>query len=100
MSRLSVLSPLGATAGEVKPLARRRGSLRGLRIGILDNSKPNAEVLLGRVAELLVERAGAGPIALWRKQGASHPATVIDEVVGSSDVGPTGSSDLGCAPSW
>src|SRR2546430_4996085 len=50
-------------------------------------------VLLGRVAELLVERVGAGPITLWRKPGASHPATVIDEVVASSDVVLTGSAD-------
>ena len=93
MSRLSVLSPLGTAAGAIKPLARRRGSLRGLRIGILDNSKPNAEVLLGRVAELLVERAGAGPIAVWRKPGSSHPATVIDEVAAAADVALTGSAD-------
>ena len=64
-----------------------------LRIGILDNSKPNADVLLGRVAELLVERAGAGPVAVWRKPGSSHPATVIDEVVGAADVVLTGSAD-------
>ncbi len=93
MSRLSVLSPLGTAAGGIKPLARRRGSLRGRRIGILDNSKPNADVLLGRVAELLVERVGAGAITLWRKPGASHPATVIDEVVAGSDVVLTGSAD-------
>ena len=93
MRRLRVLSPLGTTAAESKPLAPRRGSLRGLRIGILDNSKPNADVLLGRVAELLVERAGAGPITLWRKPGPSHPATVIDEVVAGSDVVLTGSAD-------
>jgi len=93
MSRVDVLSPLGATTGEVKPPARRGGSLAGLRVGILDNSKPNAEVLLGRVAELLVERAGAGPVTLWRKPGASRPATVIDEVVAGSDVVLTGSAD-------
>jgi len=93
MSRLSVLSPLGTAAGGIKPLARRRGSLRGCRIGILDNGKPNADVLLGRVAELLVERVGAGPITFWRKPGASHPATVIDEVVASSDAVLTGSAD-------
>ena len=93
MNRRSVLSPLGTAVGGVKPLARRRGSLRGLRIGILDNSKPNADVLLGRVAELLVEQVGGGPIARWRKPGASHPATVIDEVVASSDVVLTGSAD-------
>lgn len=93
MNRLSVLSPLGTAVGGVKPLAPRRGSLRGLRIGILDNSKPNADVLLGRVAELLVEQVGAGPIARWRKPGSSHPSTVIDEVVASSDVVLTGSAD-------
>lgn len=42
--------------------------------GILDNSKPNADALLGRVAELLVERAGATEIVRWRKPGASTPA--------------------------
>ena len=93
MSRLDVLSPLGATTGGVKPAARRRGSLSGLRVGILDNSKPNAEVLLGRVADLLVERAGAGPVTVWRKPGASRPATVIAEVVAGSDVVLTGSAD-------
>lgn len=93
MTGLRVLSPFGATAGSLKPLARRRGSLRGLRVGILDNSKPNADVLLGRVAELLVERAGAGPVTVWQKPGASRPAAMIDAVVTGSDVVLTGSAD-------
>src|SRR5437588_714261 len=63
MMTLRVSQPFGTTAVEVRPLAPRRPSLRGLRVAILDNSKPNADVLLGRVAELLVERAGAGPVA-------------------------------------
>ena len=90
---MNVLSPAGTTSDTVKPLARRRPSLAGLRIGVLDNSKPNADVLLTRVAELLVERAGAGPVAVWRKPGASRPAAVIDEVVAASDVVLTGSAD-------
>ena len=93
MTRLRVVSPAGATPGEVRPPAPRRGSLRRLRVGILDNSKPNADVLLERVAELLVERAGAGPVAVWRKPGALRPAAVIDEVVAASDVVLTGSAD-------
>ena len=93
MSRLSVLSPLGTAAGGIKPLARRRGSLRGLRIGILDNSKPNADVLLGRVAERLAERAGGATVRRWQKPGASHPALMLDEVVGAADVVLTGSAD-------
>ncbi len=93
MTSLTVLSPLAAGVAEVKPLARRRPSLSGLRIGILDNSKPNADALLGRIAALLVEHAGAGPITVWRKPGASHPATVLDEVVAGADVVLTGSAD-------
>src|SRR5207247_535676 len=35
MSRLSLLSPLGTTAGEVKPLARPRGNVRGVPVAVL-----------------------------------------------------------------
>lgn len=90
---MKVLHPLVTPTTTARPLARRRASLRGCRIGVLDNSKPNADVLLGRVAELLVARAGAGPIRWWRKPGSSHPAAVIEEVVAGSDVVLTGSAD-------
>ena len=93
MARLSVVSPLSTALAAIRPPAQRRGSLRRLRVGILDNSKPNADVLLARVAELLVEREGAGPVAVWRKPGASRPAAVIDEVVAACDVVLTGSAD-------
>ena len=89
---MNLLSPFGATSDTVKPLARRRPSLAGLRIGILDNSKPNADVLLGRVAERLAERAGAS-IRRWQKPGASNPALMIDEIAGAADVVLTGSGD-------
>jgi hypothetical protein len=90
---MRVLSPFGATADTVKPLARRRSSLAGLRIGVLDNSKPNADVLLGRVAERLAERVGAATIRRWQKPGASHPALMLDEIAGAADVVLTGSAD-------
>ena len=63
---MNVLSPLGTTPDTIKPLARRRSSLAGARIGVLDNSKPNADVLLGRVAERLAERVGASTIRRWQ----------------------------------
>ena len=90
---MNLLSPLGATSDTVKPLARRRASLAGLRIGILDNSKPNADVLLGRVAERLAERAAGASIRRWQKPGASNPALMIDEIAGAADVVLTGSGD-------
>jgi hypothetical protein len=90
---MRVLSPLGATPDTVKPLTKRRPSLAGLRIGVLDNSKPNAGVLLGRVAEMLAARADGATIRRWTKPGASHPAAMIDEIAASVDVVLTGSAD-------
>jgi hypothetical protein len=84
---------LGATPDTVKPLARRRSSLADLRIGVLDNSKPNADVLLGRVAERLAERARGATIRRWQKPGASHPALMLEEIAGAVDVVLTASAD-------
>jgi len=90
---MNVLSPLGATPDTVKPLTKRRASLAGLRIGVLDNSKPNADVLLGGVAEALAARVPGATIRRWTKPGASHPARMLDEVAASVDVLLTGSAD-------
>ena len=90
---MDLLSPLGATSDTVKSLARRRPSLAGLRIGVLDNSKPNADVLLGRVAERLAERVGGATIRRWQKPGASHPPLMLDDVAGGAEVDLTGSAD-------
>lgn len=90
---MNVLIPLAARASDRKGLAPRPASLRGRRVGILDNGKPNADVLLGRVAELLAERAGSGPVRWWRKPAAAYPAAAIDAIVAASDVVLTGSAD-------
>ena len=90
---MDVLNPIPSAAGAVTPLASRPRDLRGKRIRILDNSKPNADALLGRVAELLVERTGAAGIARWRKPGASKPAADHDAIAAGADVFLTGSAD-------
>lgn len=90
---MDVLNPVVAGSTAVKPLAPRRRDLRGARIGILDNSKPNAGVLMRRVAELLAERTGAASIATWQKPGASRPAQMIEAVAAGADVVLTGSAD-------
>ena len=91
---MDVLDPIPSSAGgSVTPLAPRARDLRGLRIGVLDNSKPNADALLGRVAELLAQRTGAGPIRTWRKPGSSHPAADPAAVAAGADVFLPGSAD-------
>ena len=89
---MDLVSPRGTATVAARRLAPRRSSLAGCRIGVLDNSKPNADALLGRVAELLVEH-GAGPIRTWRKPGSSHPAANHDEIAAAADVVLTGSAD-------
>jgi hypothetical protein len=90
---MNVLNPTAPTGAAVKRLAARRGHLEGCRIGVLDNSKPNADVLLGRVAERLAQRAASGPVRRWTKPGSSRPALNLDEIAASVDVLLTGSAD-------
>ncbi len=88
-----VLNPVRSASTAAKTLAPRRARVAGSRIAVLDNSKPNADVLLARVAELLVERYGAASISRWQKPGSSRPATMIDEIVEKADLVLTGSAD-------
>lgn len=46
MSRIEILSPVAITRTTTYPLAARPGSLRGRRIGWVDNLKANAGSLL------------------------------------------------------
>jgi hypothetical protein len=90
---MNMLDPRGVAWEDVKPAARRPAGLRGLRIGVLDNSKPNADVLLGRVAELLAERVGGASIRRFTKPGSSRPAANHGEIAAAVDVALTGSAD-------
>ena len=90
---MDVLSPVRAASNQTKRLAPRPSRLSGCRVGILDNSKPNADVLLGHLAEMLVARHGAASVAQWQKPGSSRPATNLDEIARGTDVVLTGSGD-------
>lgn len=90
---MDVLNPCGAQTRRCEPLAPRPGGLAGRSIGILDNSKPNAGVLLARVAELLAARAGAASLRMWRKSTSAQPADCLDEIARSVEVVLTGLAD-------
>ena len=92
---MRVLSPLGTALDNIRSLSRRRSGLDGLRIGVLDNSKPNARVLLEGVARALAEKVGARDVRVWRKPGASIGATaaVLDEMAAQCGAALTASAD-------
>lgn len=84
-----VLSPEGkaeTTAARVASVPRLV-DLRGKVVGLLDNSKPNADLLEERFAALLKERYGVARVVKRRKitaqQGA--PKEYLDELASQAD---------------
>jgi hypothetical protein len=53
---LVILDPTDESAPDARTALERPQSLDGLRVGLLDISKPRGDVFLDRLAELLAER--------------------------------------------
>jgi hypothetical protein len=84
-----VLSPEGkakSSAAKIAPVARFT-SLQGKTIGVLDNSKPNADKLAERLAVLLQERYGVAKVITRRKLTAQQgaPKQYIEELAAQTD---------------
>jgi hypothetical protein len=98
----AILDPTGrrpvprGTAGA--PRAARRRDLTGARIGLLENTKHNADLLLDEIGSLLVAEHGAAGVVLRRtKQAFALPAPdeLVAEFVAGCDVVVTGVGDCG-----
>jgi hypothetical protein len=77
----------------VAQLAPRLTSLAGKRIGILDNSKANAGVLMLAVANILKERYGVGEIVKRDKPVAGPPSPEALAALAECDLALVGSAD-------
>lgn len=95
---MKVYAPDGAIGERPRALAPSRPSLAGLRIGVLDNEKPNARLLMVRAAEQIAARTGAS-LTLVTAKGPGHNAATpcSDEVLATLtkevDLVITGSAD-------
>jgi hypothetical protein len=94
----AILDPTGLSSREAAPsltLAPRPSDLRGVRIGLLENGKQNARLLLEHVADLLRDRYGAGEATLRRKENFAQPVSpeLVDELSADSDVVVVGVGD-------
>jgi hypothetical protein len=83
-------------------------TLAGLRVAVLDNGKPNAGVVMTRLAETLATRTGAD-VALVTKKGprgesanAAVPMArdVFDRLVDEADLVVTGAADCGSCTAY
>lgn len=90
-----LLDPTAKPYENIKPLARRHADLRGKRIGILDNAKSNADLLMLRIAGLLCQENGAAEVVHRRKTHAATGATkeLLDEMAARCDAVLLGSGD-------
>lgn len=71
---MQLYSPLSTTPNRKAVRAPALPKIDGLRIGILENGKLNAEEMLKEFAQLFVQRHGCTVRTLASKQNASAPA--------------------------
>jgi len=89
-----IYRPGGEVAQPGHSLAAPRRVLTGARIGVLDNGKPNAGLLMMTVARQLAERAGTGePVQLVKNAAHPAPEEVLEQLRKEVDLVLTGSAD-------
>jgi hypothetical protein len=85
-----ILSPEGKAQTSATRVAAlpRFADLNGKVVGLLDNSKPNADKLEERFAQLLRERLDVGKVVTRRKISAQQgaPKEYLDELAAQADL--------------
>ncbi|GLY65584.1 UGSC family (seleno)protein [Amycolatopsis taiwanensis] len=87
---------LGTTTGS-SARAPRPADLRGLTVGLLANTKKNAETFLEAVGEALISEHGVANLVRRKKLNIAQPAPaeMAEELVSSCDVVVVGVGDCG-----
>jgi hypothetical protein len=90
-----VFDPRGVVETEPLALSPRVHDLSGLRLGVLDNTKWNANLLLRKTAARLQEELGFAAVNYYRKESFSKEAdpTLIETIAANNDVVLTASGD-------
>ena len=97
-----LLSPLGEREVERHPIAPRLTSLAGKTIGLLDNTKKNADLLIKAAGDMLIAEHGVAEVLYRRKLGSSPaaPAAMLDELAAACDAVINAYGDCGSCTSW
>ena len=82
---ISVYVPTGDADTQSKRLAPRLKTLRGARIGILDNCKEFADIVLRGVANVLEREYGVAEIKFWQKSYLGVPSPYAKEMASECD---------------
>ena len=94
----ATFDPRGGVDLETRPTASRKLSLEGLRLGILDNSKWNANKLLRGSVEALSKDIKFGSVNYYVKQhgfSTDAPPALIEQIAAENDIVLTAIGDCG-----
>jgi hypothetical protein len=92
---MQIFDPTTEAKEQAMAFVPRPTSLRGLRIGLVENTKYNSDTLLLKIAAILEQDYGASSHILTHKHNSSVPAhqEIIDEVKANCDVVVAGVGD-------
>ena len=87
MAKIFLVAP-DAPVEETAQLKSTRTLGSGIRLGLLDNSKGNADHLLNLIVEGVKQELKVDSVVMKRKPASSGPATdqVLDELANEADV--------------
>jgi len=87
---IEVLDPTGVTEQQTVKATSGVGDLNGKTIGFIDNGKPNYDIFLARLMELLNQRFKFAGTILARKTekdtGVALNSALMDKLVQNSDI--------------
>src|SRR6266566_3043831 len=92
--------PTGAPGTTSGTLVERPKSLKGLRVGLLDNGKEFSDQVLESLAEVLRRDHGVTDIKFWRKGFPAKGAPFIEEMAAEMDVAISGVGHCGSSSPW
>jgi hypothetical protein len=85
---ITVYDPRGVVDAQARQIAPRARAIQGLRLGVLDNTKWNANKLLRALRAELEASHGLKPSGYYRKESFSRFAEprLLDEIRANSDL--------------
>jgi len=95
MAGFEILDPTVEPRRQPLTYVARPDSLKGKRIGLVENTKFNSDRLLQKIGDILKNEYGAAEARMWRKHNSSVPAhqEIIDDAKRTVDVVVAGIGD-------
>lgn len=90
-----VYDPRGVVNAQPRPISQRPATLKGLRLGVLDNTKWNGRRLLEETTALLQSELGLGKVTFYKKETFSKAAApeLLAQIAAENDIALTAIAD-------